>query len=321
RAVLRTKGAAAIVTVVEDAESVEQQRGFRSSERLILPSDDADDLSVFASAEAMQGAFGAEKWAGWVTAADGSRGSFKPTALDALINIDARTKRREVRSHNFIGRLPGTNPDAGAILLLGHWDHFGICRDEGVEDRLCNGAVDNASGIALMLELARRVAKDGPLQRDLYVLGTTAEEWGLLGARAFAEEPPIPLENIVAAFNFDTVAIGPRGSKLGFIGQGETPLDAIILEAVADAGRELAPKEQSDPFIQRQDGWALLQRDVPTVVLSNAFGDMDLVTSFLSTDYHQPSDEPGNLELGGAVDDLLLHELLIHRLADPANYP
>jgi Zn-dependent M28 family amino/carboxypeptidase len=159
------------------------------------------------------------------------------------------------------------------------------------------------------------------MERDLYILGTTAEEWGLLGAQAFADQPPLPLENIVAAFNFDTVAISPRGSPVGFIGEGRTPLDAIIKEAINDIGRELAPRELSEPFLQRQDGWALLQRDVPSVLLSNAFGSEKKLTEFLSGHYHQASDNPGDIELGGAVDDLLLHELLIRRVADSAVYP
>lgn len=85
--------------------------------------------------------------------------------------------------------------------------------------------------------------------------------------------------------------------------------------------RELAPRELTEPFLQRQDGWALLQRDVPAVLLSNAFGSEERLTAFLSGDYHQPSDEPGDIELGGAVDDLLLHELLIRRVADTEVYP
>ena len=117
------------------------------------------------------------------------------------------------------------------------------------------------------------------------------------------------------------MAIAPKGSPVGFVGEGRTPLDDIVKQTIEDVGRDLAPRELTEPFIQRQDGWALLQRDVPTVLLSNAFGSEELLTAFLSGPYHQPSDEPGNLELGGAIDDLLLHELLIRRVADSAVYP
>lgn len=323
RAQLRRAEPAAVLTVVGDAATIKELRDSRARERLVLEEGGPDGLDLFVTDEAMSAALGEKAWLALLEeAVEGQAGEgFTPRVLDQRINIDARSNRREVPSHNFIARLPGTDSSAGAILLLAHWDHFGTCGPEDAADRLCNGAVDNASGIALMMELAKRLKRGKPLVRDVYVLGTTAEEWGLLGARAFAEEPPIPLESFVAAFNFDTVAIGPRGSPVGFIGQGMTPLDPFVLQAIADAKREVAPSELTEPFLQRQDGWALLQRDVPAILLSNAFGDAARFEAFLEGDYHQASDEPGEIELGGSVDDLLLHELLIRRLADPKVYP
>lgn len=321
RARLLQQGAVAVLTVVSEAASIEQLRAQRSRERLELAAgDDDDQLVLFATEAAMARALGESTWRTLREAAD-AQGRFAAAKLNAQITVEATVKRREVPSHNFIARLPGRNPNAGAILLLAHWDHFGDCGPPDAADQLCNGAIDNASGLALMIELAKRLAKGKPLERDVYVLGTTAEEWGLLGARAFAEAPPIPLDNFIAAFNFDTVAIGPRGSAVGFIGEGRTPLDALVRQAVAEAGRELVPAERVEPFLQRQDGWALLQRDVPAVVISNAFGDEARLNAFLSGAYHQASDNPGQLELGGAVDDLFLHEALVRRLADPRLYP
>lgn len=323
RARLLEHDPAAVVTVVEGADTIAAIREFQSSERLVLAGEGNNDLLAFATEAAMADALGEATWQALRDAALDGAGSdgFEPVLLEARINIDVRSQRRELRSHNFLARLPGTRSEAGAILLLAHWDHFGTCGPADGEDRLCNGAVDNASGLALMIELAERLAEGPPLARDIYVLGTTAEEWGLLGARAFVEDPPVPLDNFIAAFNFDTVAIAPRGSPVGFIGEGLTGLDPYVYEALEKAGRELAPRERTEPFLQRQDGWALLQRDVPAVLLSNAFGDEERLMAFLSGDYHQPTDEPGELELGGAVDDLLLHEWLIRRIADPEIYP
>ena len=323
RAALREKGPVAVVTVVESAESTAQIRQFQLRDRLILASQADENVSVFIAREALANALGETRWSELLELADASKGesTFEPVPLSAKLTLDVRTDRREVPSHNFLAKLPGSKPDAGAVLLLGHWDHFGECGPDDAEDRVCNGAVDNASGIGLMMELGKRLAAGEPMERDLYVLGTTAEEWGLLGALAFADSPPMPLEDIVAAFNFDTVAISPKGSPVGFIGEGRTPLDVIVKEAIHDAGRELASRELTEPFLQRQDGWALLQRDVPSVLLSNAFGSEDKLTEFLSGDYHQASDNPGEIELGGAVDDLLLHELLVRRVADSAVYP
>jgi hypothetical protein len=224
-------------------------------------------------------------------------------------------------SYNLLGKLPGARPETGAILLLGHWDGYGTCGKPEDADRICNGAVDNASGLAAMLELARRLSASGPHDRDIYVLATTAEEQGLVGARSFAANPPFPLQRIVAAFNFDSVAIAPRGSAVGLIGEGRTALDNVIREAIADAGLELGRPGLPRRFLKRQDGWALLEAGVPAVLLSSAFGNETAMKSYLRTRYHRANDEIGGMELGGAVQDLLLHEILVNRIADAQTYP
>ena len=206
-------------------------------------------------------------------------------------------------------------------MLLAHWDHFGTCGAEGDPDRLCNGAADNASGVAVMLELARRLAANGPHDRDIYVLATTAEEWGLLGAKAFADSPPLPLEGIVAAFNFDTVAISSQGQVVGFVGEGRTRLDDVIIDTIRAEKRRIGSRILAEQFLQRQDGWVLMQRDVPAVVISSAFGDEDVLNRFLAERYHQAGDQIETLELGGAVSDLLLHAALVRRVADVSEYP
>ncbi len=319
REVLFGKGAAAIITVVADQDSMDGVAGFYGNERIGLAEEDDGRLIAFATDEAITEALGPAAWGVLKQAVEA--GQTEPVELDATTTIEANSQRRELRSHNIIGRLPGAKPGSGAVLLLAHWDHFGECGDEGAEDRLCNGAIDNASGVAVMLELAKRLAQNGPHDRDIYVLGTTAEEWGLLGTKAFVENPPVPLNEFVAAFNFDTVALAPRGSAIGFVGQGRTPLDEIILSTIERSERPIGDRALADQFINRQDGIILLDEGVPTVVLSNSLGDSELVQSFLASKYHQPNDEADGIELGGAVDDLILHEELVRQLADATLYP
>ena len=223
--------------------------------------------------------------------------------------------RRAFTSYNVLGLLPGQVRGSGAVLLLAHWDHLGECGPEGAEDRICNGAVDNASGVALMLELARRLADAGPFERDIYVLATSAEESGLLGAHAFVASPPIPLDTIIAAFNFDSVALAPAGSPVGFVGEGRTQLDAVVLQQLLKEGRDLGNRDYAERYVQRQDAWALLQKGVPAVMLSSAFASEITAGPFFGGAYHSPDDEVGAIELGGAIDDLLLHEALVKRLA------
>src|SRR3546814_15334801 len=90
----------------------------------------------------------------------------------------------DVCSSDLIGKLPGAKPDGKAGLFLGHWDHLGVCAPEGGADRICNGAVDNASGIAVLIEVAKRLGQGARPDRDIYFLATTAEAKGLQIGRA-----------------------------------------------------------------------------------------------------------------------------------------
>ena len=316
RAQLFRPGPAAIITVVEDDAAIANaKRGF-SRERVILASEERNRLTAFVTHSVMRQINGEAHWNALV--AEAALDSFSPGPLEATVSIDAMSNRREFTSSNVLGLLPGTVPGTGAVLLLAHWDHLGECG--AADDLVCNGAVDNASGVAVMLELTRRLAASGPHDRDIYVLATSAEESGLLGAQSFAESPPIPLASIVAAFNFDTSAIAPSGSAVGFLGEGRTVLDPVILEVLEASGRRLGSRAFAERFVRRQDGWALLERGVPAVFLSTAFSSEIVLGPYLAENYHRPSDEVGRIELGGAIDDLLLHQALVERIANTALY-
>ena len=320
REALVRQRATAVVTVVPDAEALAAIRRREERGRLDLASEEIDSLAAYITEAAIARVVGAKRWAQWK--AEASRGDFAPLELNLAMTLEASADRREFPSQNIIGRIPGTDPSAGAVLLLGHWDHLGECAPPTVADRICNGAADNASGIAMMLELARRLKAGPPLTRDVYVLATSAEEAGLLGARAFVKAPPVPLSSIVAAFNFDMMAVAPAGSPLGIVGRGQNAaLDAVILAVAAREGRAIGDQSLADGFLQRQDGWVLLQAGVPTVLLSGTYGSRAVLDPFLASHYHRTSDEAARLDLSGAVEDLLLHEALIREVADPARYP
>lgn len=247
--------------------------------------------------------------------------NFKPMLLPVTVSIEATATPREISSHNLIARLPGQRPELGAVMLMAHWDHFGTCGAVGEEDQICNGAVDNASGLAVLTELARRLSAGPKLDRDVYFVATTGEEWGLLGARAFAADPPIPLSSIAAVFNVDSIAIAKRGAPVVIVGQGLTPLDGPITRMIADQGRTLGDAGLAANFLRRQDGWVLLQRDVPTLMVSSAFADRATLEPYTADRYHLPSDEIEGIELGGAAQDLLLHLDMVRYFADSEAYP
>lgn len=263
--------------------------------------------------------------AGRVSAADAAKADFAPVTLPVTLDLATSTQVRAFESHNVIGKIPGSKPGSGAVLLLGHWDHFGICRSEEAEDRICNGAVDNASGMAVLLTVAERLARavdmGTPMDRDVYFMGTTAEERGLLGAYHFADNPVVPLKDIAVALNVDTVAIAPAGAPVALVGRGENGLDEIVDDIARSLGREVDSDKEANAFIRRQDGWALGAKGVKSIMAGGSFSDMALLQAFLTTVYHQPDDELTDATpLGGAADDANLHVELARYFADTAKY-
>jgi Zn-dependent M28 family amino/carboxypeptidase len=246
---------------------------------------------------------------------------FRPVPLDLTASLEATSMPGSVRTYNLIARLPGRRPSAGVVLLLAHWDHFGTCAEPPATDLICNGAVDNASGLAVLTELAKRLSAGPRMDRDVYFLATTGEEWGLLGAQAFAENPPVPLDSIVAAFNLDTVAVAPAGSPVAIVGKGLTPLEPGIAQVLAETHRTEGDEHLAQDYVRRQDGWALLQRDVPAVSVTSAFSQAAPLERYMTERYHQPSDEAHGIELGGAADDLVLTAALVRYFADPQRWP
>lgn len=245
----------------------------------------------------------------------------KPEPVHVSATLEARSVLASVKTFNLIARLPGKDPAAGAVLMVAHWDHFGNCGKPGDTDKICNGAVDNASGLAFLTELAKRLSSGPQMDRDVYFLATTGEEWGLLGARAFTQDPPIPLDTIVAAFNVDAIAIAPRGTPVTMIGRGLTGLDRDIDAVVAQQGRKMVQSKIAESYLRRQDGWALLQRDIPAVDVTSAFADPAALDEFIRTRYHKASDEADKVELGGAAQDLLLHVALVRHFANVKSWP
>jgi len=246
-------------------------------------------------------------------------------ALGMVADAQAETAVRTYISHNVVGKIPGTRPDSGALLFMGHWDHFGICRIEDPrdpgKDRICNGAVDNASGISLLIEVANRLAKED-LDRDIYFLATTAEEKGLLGARAFIENPSVALDGLVVAFNADTIALSDDGEKIAVIGLGRAGLDHEIGAVAVQEGREIDRSGTADPYLARQDGYIFLERAIPTYMISSAFADAARLKAYLDGPYHDVSDEVNDtLLLTGAAADANFHVALGRYFGSTARYP
>ncbi|HEX8623795.1 MAG TPA: M28 family metallopeptidase [Allosphingosinicella sp.] len=227
--------------------------------------------------------------------ADGKGGRPKGFALKPRIAVSQQSAARRFTSPNVLAVLPGSDPALAGeyVLLMAHLDHEGM-KPTGEGDRIYNGAMDNAVGVATMIEVARAMASapDRP-RRSILFAAVTAEEDGLLGAQYLARHP-VPGGKVAAVVNLDmpillydftdVVAFGAEHSTMG--------------EAVARAGRTMGVALSEDPLPQeglftRSDHYRFVQEGVPSVFLMTGFanGGREKFTSFLSTHYHKVSDD------------------------------
>jgi peptidase M28-like protein len=259
--------------------------------------------------------------------------SFRPVSMGVRTSFEMPIDRKVTPSANVVGVLPGTNPQLRneAVVFTAHWDHLG--RDARVpagKDGIYNGALDNASGCAVMLSVAH-AATEAPPKRSLIFVFVTAEEQGLLGSKWFAQHPTIPANRIAADINADSVNKWGRTTDVGLLGLGKSSLDQVVREVAAAQGRTV----HGDPFpdrgaFYRSDQFELARVGVPVI---HAFGGPDYVgrppgwgqqqhEEYERHDYHQVSDEyHGNWDLSGAVQDAQLDLIVGLRVANAPTMP
>ncbi|HEU0135642.1 MAG TPA: M20/M25/M40 family metallo-hydrolase [Allosphingosinicella sp.] len=317
---IAARGAAAVIGIMSDElpwPVVQRVYDSGSKSLAIRPSAPLAGAMSKTAAESLLRAAGADP----AILAAGSAQTFAAVPLRLRASFDVATTIETISTNNVIGRIRGSGGGGESLLYLGHWDHLGLC-DKEAADKICNGAVDNASGIAALLEIARALGRGQRPKRDIVFLATTAEEMGLLGAEYFAARPPVRLRSIVAAINMDTLAITPRGEKVAMMGRGLPALDSVVESTVAEAGRTMDPDDEAAAFVERQDGWALARAGVPAIMVGGSFSDMKKLNAFLGGPYHSPADNPGPaLMLDGAAEDTELMIALGRKLADPQIYP
>ncbi len=200
-------------------------------------------------------------------------------------------------SHNLIGFKKGTiNPDE-FIIFMAHWDHLGLT-DEG-KDKIYNGAVDNATGVAGIIELAR-LFKNMDTDRSLIFLATTLEESGLLGSEFFANYPPIDLANVVAGFNFDGILPTGKTKDMAVIGYGASELEELLERQLLKEGRYINPDPNPEKgFFYRSDHISFAKRGVPVLFSDDGFdlidggkiAGMEKLYDYTLNKYHTVNDE------------------------------
>ena len=232
-------------------------------------------------------------------------------------------------SHNVAGIKKGTTHPEEFILMMAHWDHLGT--KEGLSgDNIYNGAVDNATGIAGILELARTLSASEN-QRSLLFLAVTAEESGLLGSAYFAEYPPIELSNIVAGYNFDGVLPVGKTKDVIVVGHGASELEDILQRELEKVGKYIVPDPMPEKgFFYRSDHISFAKKGVPVLYADGGFDKLDgckkagriFAEEYTAKHYHQPSDEyDPNWDLGGFVEQLTITANMVKYLANSDRWP
>jgi len=258
---------------------------------------------------------------------------FKPVPLGLKASIAIKNTLRTIDSQNVVAKLDGSDPSLKDqyVVYSAHWDHLGIGAPVN-GDKIYNGALDNASGVATVLEIARAFTQIQPQpKRSVLFLMVTAEEQGLLGSQYYATTPLYPLNKTVANINIDGVNQWGRTKDLTVVGMGASDLDDYLKAAADEQGRVLRPDPEPEKgFYYRSDHFNFAKQGVPAL-------DPDSGTDFVGKDpaygkskrdeyteknYHAPSDEvKPDWDLSGAVDDAELLLAVGYRVANADKMP
>lgn len=256
-------------------------------------------------------------------------GKLRAYELPGTVRLSARTAVTPVESRNVVARLEGGEKRNEHVVFSAHLDHVGIGAPVG-GDAIYNGALDNALGIAVMLEAANRLTHEPARpQRSLLFVAVTAEEKGLLGAAWYAQHPTVPRESMVANVNMDMPVLLTPTRDVVPIGLEHSTLQPLVQQAAKEAGVELSPDPapQETVFV-RSDQYAFIRAGVPAVYLTGGYrgrGGEDArktYETFLHERYHQPGDDVSQpIQYGDAARLALLNARIGRQIADAPQRP
>jgi Zn-dependent M28 family amino/carboxypeptidase len=258
---------------------------------------------------------------------------FKPVPLNLKASLAVKNKMRTVDSRNVLAKVEGSDPALRDeyVVYSAHWDHLGVGAPVN-GDRIYNGAIDNASGVAQVLEIARAFTTVEPKpKRSILFLMVTAEEQGLLGSQYYSVTPVYPLAKTAANINVDGINQWGRTKDIVVIGMGASDLDDYLREAATEQGRVLRPDPESEKgFYYRSDHFNFAKQGVPALYIDTGeefigkpagYGRQKR-DEFTRVDYHQPSDQvKPDWDLSGAVEDAQLIFLVGYRVANADRMP
>jgi Zn-dependent M28 family amino/carboxypeptidase len=264
-------------------------------------------------------------------AAAAKRPGFRPVPLGVTASTGFDNAIRRFQSKNVIGILPGRERADEYVLHTAHWDHLGRCTPNAAGDDICNGAIDNATGVAGLVALGEAHAKAGPAARTLVFLAVTAEESGLLGSEYYGANPVFPLDRTVGGLNMDALSLAGPARDVTVVGGGKSELDGYLDRALAAVGRVETPDPSPQAgYYYRSDHFSLAKRGVPMFYVDSG---QDLIeggraageaweTAYRQNAYHGPDDEyDPSWNWSGTMQDLALFLRLGRMLAESSDWP
>lgn len=258
---------------------------------------------------------------------------FAPIPLRAKVSFNFKNTVREITSKNVIAKVEGSKSHRRGqhIVVTAHWDHIG--RNQKLEgDQIFNGALDNASGVAGLLELAEMFAGlNRPISRSILFLATTGEEQGLLGAKHYAENPFVPMSRTVANINIDGLNQWGPTRDVVVIGKGQSTLDTLVEQSARIQKRTVKGDPESEKgYFYRSDHFQFAKKGVPALFLNAGIEYLGRASNYgpkkrreyRENDYHKVSDEvKPDWNLAGAVEDLRLLARVIYRVGQEEATP
>lgn len=270
-------------------------------------------------------------WAETISAA--RKPGFTARPMNLKISTSLSVKARYDKSYNVIGKITGTRQPDEYIIYSSHWDHLGIGKPDAEGDSIYNGALDNASGTAGLLELAKtfKSMKAKPY-RTIVFLSVTAEEQGLWGSEYYAQNPVYPKEKTVANINMDGLNPYGKMKDIVVVGMGQSELEDYLKAEAEAVGRYLSPEPNPVAgYYFRSDHFCFAKVGIPALYTNTGIDHIEkgkeygqqLQEEYVAKYYHKPSDEydPSRWNLEGAVDDLKLLFNVGKRLAFENTWP
>ncbi|MBB6246207.1 M28 family metallopeptidase [Rhodanobacter sp. A1T4] len=257
---------------------------------------------------------------------------FKPVTLKGeSFSANFKVDSKVITSHNIVGRIEGSKHPDQTVIYSAHWDHLGVGQPDAKGDRIYNGAVDNATGTAALIELGRAFAKAPRPERSVVFLNVTAEEKGLLGSEYYAAKPLYPLATTVGVINMD--ALDPHGPSRNFTISGSAKL-GLLDDLIANAKKfgmvySPDPKPEAGHFF-RSDHFSFAKRGVPAIsfgsgndwVAGGIAAGKAAEDDYTAKRYHQQGDEwQADWPFTGMARDLQVLYVLGSELANSNQWP